>query len=224
MGPRVCGSPHGSPWQWSATKKSAPAIVLQLKQRIQTGPWPGFPGNLGDIRDLPVTTLNTASPAHHAGPDHIQGEAPSSGGLSLLSQTRPGLRSCLFTQSSRPLRKWLCLFPSVLCEPWAKYTHTTASPAPALEQHAPFCWCALCKSSPQDPHPLETLLPPRRRSSWWRGRLCRPECLRWAGAAGPFSVALRGECPPTLEWLFLDSGRFVLLRGQGLFTPAQPQS
>lgn len=44
------------------------------------------------------------------------------------------LQSCLFIQSSRLLRKWLCLFPSVSCEPWAKYTHTTAS----QHQHPPW--------------------------------------------------------------------------------------
>ena len=121
--------------------------------------------------------------------------ARSSGGLSLLFQTRAAPQSCLFIQSRRPLRKWLCLFPSVSCEPWAKYTHTTASPAPALEQHAPFSSCSLCKSNPR------ILSPPSlgEGTSEMEMKVVQPR-MHGAGGWGGWayqslvSVAPTGEC------------------------------
>lgn len=85
------------------------------------------------------------------------------------------LQSCLFIQSSRPLRKWLCLFPSVSCEPWAKYTHTTASQHPPWNSTPHFAGALSAQAIPRIYSPWKASSPlPRRRSSLkWRQRLSR---------------------------------------------------
>lgn len=91
------------------------------------------------------------------------------------------LQSCLFIQSSRPLRKWLCLFPSVSCEPWAKYTHTTASQHPPWNSTPHFARALSAKAIPRIYSPWKASSPlPRRRSALkWRQRLSRLGMHTW---------------------------------------------
>lgn len=116
----------------------------------------------------------------------------------------------LFVYPKQPsLRKWLHLFPSVSCEPWAKYTHAShrpSSPRPGAAH--PGCLCTHCKSNSQDPHPVEAHLPCPEKALLGRG-------VRLSGRAGP-----SGNRGPST----LDSECFVLCGDRACLLQHSPRA
>lgn len=118
LSPVALKTPLRIPWQRSQLQRENFPHVAVTSAENADSLMPGSLESLCDIRDFPAThpCISPSCPPCQLWLKLV-GAIEEHRGLSLLFQNQAALQCCLFIQGNRPLRKWLCLFPSVSCEP-----------------------------------------------------------------------------------------------------------
>lgn len=152
-------NPHADPHSCSHSYKDTFSIYSHPSRECRQSLRLASPKSLCDISDLPAPHPYILPPCplcqlwlKPMGATEEQWEL-----ISALPDWA-ALQSCLFIQNSRPLRKWLCLFPSVSCE---RGLNIPTPPPPSTRPGTarPILLMLSCKSNPQNPRSLASLHP-----------------------------------------------------------------